>query len=112
MTGATVFWVLTALGATTDAGARAAANSLSALSDRHGAPSPAPIAGPPDQALPAATTAIARAEDAERELAWALQQLPAVEQRVAELEKAARGRWVLPAVLVIIVLAVIVGQML
>ena len=111
MTGSTMFQVLTALGATSDDAARVAAGSLAALSDRHGAAKPAPFDGPPAQALQAATSAIARAEGAERELVWAQQQLPAVEQRVAEQEKGARGRWVLPLVLVIIVLAIVLGQM-
>ena len=111
MTGSTMFQVLTALGATSDDSERLAADSLAALSGRHGAPQPAPFDGSPAQALQIASTAIARAEGAERELIWAQQQLPAVEQRVAELEKAARGRWVLPAVLAIIVLAIVLGQM-
>lgn len=86
--------------------------TINELRARHQVAGVAPYAGAPDRALDVARGQIVQVEDAERAIAWARQALPPLEQRLAVFQKAARGRWILPAVLVIIVLAVVVGQML
>ena len=108
----TVCRVLAELGEASDDGAAALASTLSELAERQGPPSASDFAGPGERALAVVGAAVARAETAERQLSWTRQQLPEAEARLAQLQKAARGRLILPLVLLVIVLVVLVGQLL
>lgn len=83
---------------------------IDAFAARYGRPEPSRYDGNPGHARTAAQRAIARAEDAERELVWAQQALPEAEHRLAQEQKSANGKWILLGVFVIIVLAVLIGQ--
>lgn len=79
---------------------------------RYGAAQPTAYSGDAVGALSAAQDALVRAAAVERRLAQAHQEVGPAEALVAELTQAARSKLVLPIILVIIVLAIVIGQML
>lgn len=83
---------------------------LDTLAERYGRSEPSEYVGLPERARAAAEQAIASAGETERELVWAQQLLPEAESRLAQAQKSANGRWILLGALVLIALAVVIGQ--
>ncbi|HMR47854.1 MAG TPA: hypothetical protein PKE40_01165 [Arachnia sp.] len=94
-------------------------DALAALEDRydrfvatHTAPPPTPFAGASGTELGVIAQELDRVEAAERQAAAAVAALPEVEAALAQAGKTANGKWVLLGAIVLIVLAVLIGQVL
>lgn len=112
MPGVTVFDLLERIGASDGRELSRLEARWSDLAAQCGAVAAVPFHDHPARAEATARDALDQAEAATREVAWAEQSLRVAEGELAAQRKAGSGKWVLLGALVVIVLAILIGQVL
>lgn len=110
MAGETMFEVLERVGARSRAREDALSRRLDDLRARSGAIKPTEYRQAPDTALPAAERALDAAESAIQRLAAVEDALPVAQADLARVSRGASGPWILLGVIVLIGVAIAIGQ--